>query len=405
MRIRAFTPLRPTPDLAPQIASVPYDVVSREEARRLASNNPLSMLHVVRAEIDLPADTDSYSDSVYARAKENLARMVADHVLIRETEPCIYLYQQQMDDHIQTGLVTLCHLDDYDRGLIKRHEKTRPDKENDRTRLTSDLSANPGPVFLTYRDLEPINQAIESATTDAPLYDFTAEDGIRHTVWRIVGGETLINQFEDAPAFYVADGHHRAASAARVARERMEANPHHSGVEDYNWFLTVLFPKSEIKILSYNRVVADLNAQTPEFFLDTLRKNHGLRDAGSGESTGPGDVRVALGGRWYRINLKSDPQADPADRLDVSQLQDQVLTPVLGIGDPRTDKRINFIGGIRGSTELTRMVDQGSAAVAFALYPVKVAQLMDIADAGQIMPPKSTWFEPKLRSGLFVHTF
>ncbi|RKX31645.1 MAG: DUF1015 domain-containing protein, partial [Verrucomicrobia bacterium] len=257
MRIRAFQPLRPSPQLAFQIASLPYDVVSREEAGSLAAGNPLSMLHVVRAEIDLPAETDPYSDSVYARAKENLDRMTAEGAMVRETEPSLYLYQQQMDEHVQTGLVALCHIDDYDGGLIKRHEKTRPDKENDRTRLTGDLSANTGPVFLTYRDLQPVNRAVEAATTETPLYDFTAEDGIRHTVWRVPGGDALIRTFVDAPAFYVADGHHRAASAARVARNRKDGNPQHSGDEDYNWFLTVLFPESELKILPYNRIVAD----------------------------------------------------------------------------------------------------------------------------------------------------
>jgi uncharacterized protein (DUF1015 family) len=271
--------------------------------------------------------------------------------------------------------------------------------------LTDDLSANTGPVFLTYRDLEPVNRAIEAAMTATPLYDFRAEDGIRHTVWRVVSGEALIEHIGDAPSFYVADGHHRAASAARVARERTGANPHHDGDEDYNWFLTVLFPESELKILPYNRLIADLNGHTAEAFLDTLRKTHGLRDADDGEPIEPHDVRLTLGGKWYRINLEPDPEANPADRLDVSSLQDQILTPKLGIGDPRTDTRIDFVGGIRGTEELARRVKKGEAAVAFSLYPVTVAQLMEIADANQIMPPKSTWFEPKLRSGLFIHTF
>jgi uncharacterized protein (DUF1015 family) len=405
MRIRAFQPLRPSPELASRIASLPYDVVSREEAKDLATGNPLSMLHVVRAEIDLPEDTNPYSDAVYARAKENLDRMTAEGAMIRETEPCLFLYQQQMNDHVQTGLVALCHVDDYDKGLIKRHEKTRPDKENDRTRLTDFLSANTGPVFLTYRDIEPVNRAIEAATTETPLYDFRAEDGIRHTVWRVASGDALIKHFGDAHAFYVADGHHRAASAARVARERKRANPRHNGDEDYNWFLTVLFPESELKILPYNRLIADLNGHTPQAFLDTLRRTHSLRDADDGKPIEPRDVRLTLGERWYRINLNPDPQADPADRLDVSSLQDQILAPVLGIGDPRTDPRIDFVGGIRGTVELVRRIKQKEAAVAFSLYPVTVAQLIEIADSKQIMPPKSTWFEPKLRSGLFVHTF
>jgi len=405
MRIRAFTPLRPAPELAPRIASLPYDVVTRDEARGLAAGNPLSMLHVVRAEIDLSADTDPYADNVYLRAKENLARMIANGALIRETEPSLYLYRQQMGDHSQTGLVTLCHVDDYDKGLIKRHEKTRPEKENDRTRLTSDLSADTGPVFLTYRDLEPVRKAMKAATNAAPLYDFSAEDGIRHTVWRVVGGEKLVRHFKDAPAFYVADGHHRAASAIRVARERRKADPNHSRNAEFNWFLTVLFPESELLVLPYNRVVSDLHGQTPGDFLDTLRKSHGLRDADTGEPAAPGDVRLSVEGRWYRIDLAPGPRVNPAECLDVSLLQNQILAPLLGIGDPRTDSRIRFIGGVRGTAELARQIAEGKAAVAFSLHPVTVAQLMSIADAGQIMPPKSTWFEPKLRSGLFVHTF
>lgn len=405
MRIRAFTPLRPAPEKAASIASLPYDVVTTEEARDLARGNPLSMLHVVRAEIDLPDGTNPYSDPVYARSKANLNRLVADRALIRETEPSLYLYRQQMGDHVQTGIAALCHVDDYDRGLIKRHEKTRPDKENDRTRLTDDLSANTGPVFLTYRDQDSINETVDQLSDGTPLYDFTAADEIRHTVWRIAAPEKLLEAFDSVPSVYVADGHHRAASAARVARERRETNPDSTGDEDFNWFLTVLFPESALKVLAYNRVISDLGDLDAAGLLETLRSTHGITEVKDGESTKPGDVHFYLPGQWYRLNLEAAPQSDAAERLDVSLLQEQVLAPFLGIQDQRTDPRISFVGGIRGTDALVDAVDSGQGAIAFSLHPVTVAQLMDIADADLIMPPKSTWFEPKLRSGLFIHTF
>lgn len=405
MRIRAFTPLRPAPELASQIASLPYDVVTTAEARTLAGGNPLSMLHVVRAEIDLPDGINPYSDPVYARARQNFDRLVTGKALIREPSPSLFLYRLQMGAHRQTGIVALCHVDDYDQDLIKKHEKTRPDKEDDRTRLTDVLSANPGPVFLTYRENDSISAIAERETTAAPLYDFTAVDGIRHTVWQIARPDELIASIQAIPAFYVADGHHRAASAARVARSRRSANPGHTGEEDYNWFLSVLFPDSSLKILPYNRIINDLGAQTPETLIRVLQETHRMTGAPDGIPSGTGDVRVYLEGAWHRLNLEPDPQADPAGRLDVSLLQEQVLAPLLGIDDPRTDPRLEFVGGIRGVDALEDSVRNGKAAIAFSLHPVTVSQLMDIADAGRIMPPKSTWFEPKLRSGLFIHTF
>jgi len=405
MRIRSYRALRPVPALADKIASLPYDVVSTAEARALCADNPLSMLRVVRADLEFPDGTDPYSDAVYARARENFRKLVDAGHLEREATPCIYIYRQQMGEHVQTGLAALCHVDDYDAGLIKRHEKTRRDKEDDRTRLTSDLGANPGPVFLTYRDQAAIDAEIARATEAAPLFDFTAEDGIRHTVWRIDTPEAIVAAFASVPCFYVADGHHRAASAARVARERREANPNHTGEEDYNWFLTVLFPASQLKILPYNRLVADLNGLAPEDFLGRLSEIGDVSETDSAEAEAPGDVRVYLGGRWYRLALVAPPDADPASRLDVSLLQDQVLAPLLGIDDPRSSQRIEFVGGIRGTDYLAEAVDSGRAAVAFSMHPVTIDQLMAIADAGQIMPPKSTWFEPKLRSGLFMHVF
>jgi uncharacterized protein (DUF1015 family) len=388
------------------VACVPYDVVDRAEAEALAAGNARSLLHVDRAEIDLPPETDPYSDAVYAKALENFSRLQAEGVLIRETERVVYLYQQIMGNHVQTGVAALCHIDDYENNLIKKHEKTRRDKEDDRTRLIGTLSADTGPVFLTYRDQGAIDRFVNEAKRAAPLYDFTAPDGIRHTVWRVEQAGELVEDFGRAPCAYVADGHHRTASAVRVGKERRAANPRHTGNEEYNWFLAVLFPGSQLKILPYNRCVQDLNGQTEEELVAGLKAG-GFRveEAGEAVPPGPGEVRMYLGEKWLRVIWTPDAEADPIARLDVTVLQERVLAPLLGIDDPRTSKRIEFIGGIRGTDELERRVDEGRAAVAFSMYPTTVEQLMDIADAGAIMPPKSTWFEPKLRSGLFIHTF
>jgi uncharacterized protein (DUF1015 family) len=404
MRIRAFQGLVPVPALAAEVACVPYDVVDAAEAAALAAGKPHSLLHVDRAEIDLPPDTDHYSDAVYAKARENLLRLQRDGVLVRETGPCLYLYQQQMGAHTQRGLVALCHVEDYDAELIKKHEKTRKDKEDDRTRLIDTLAANTGPIFLTYRDEAAVNALVAAKVREQPQHDFTAPDGIRHTVWRIVGGAEFIAAFGRVPLTYIADGHHRAASAARVARLRRERNPGHTGAEDYNWFLCVIFPASELKILPYNRHIFNLNGLTPAEFLAKVKATFGLEENVAPSPTAVGRISMYLGGKWYGLRCPADPKADPVGRLDVSVLQDKLLAPLLGVDDPRTSKRIDFIGGIRGTDDLVRRVD-AQGGVAFSLYPVTIAQLMDIADAGQIMPPKSTWFEPKLRSGLFIHTF
>jgi uncharacterized protein (DUF1015 family) len=404
MRIRAFQGLVPLPAHAPEVACVPYDVVNAAEAAALAAGKPRSLLHVDRAEIDLPANTDPHSDAVYAKARENFLALQRDGALVRETGPCLYVYQQQMGGHCQRGLVAVCHVDDYDAGLIKKHEKTRKDKEDDRTRLIDTLGANTGPVFLTYRDEVSVTALVEARVKEAPLHDFTASDGIRHTVWRIAGGEDWIRAFGRVPVTYIADGHHRAASAARVARLRREHNPRHNGTEDYNWFLCVLFPASELKILPYNRIVFDLNQHTPADFLARVKATFGLVENAPPSPTAVGQVSMYLGGKWHALRCPAETKADPVARLDVSVLQDKLLAPLLGIDDPRTSKRVDFVGGIRGPDELVKRVN-ADGGVAFSMYPVTLAQLMDIADAGQIMPPKSTWFEPKLRSGLFVHTF
>ena len=389
MRIRPFQGLSPAPEFAAAVAAVPYDVVNRDEAAELAAGNPLSLLHVDRAEIDLDPDIDPYSPAVYAQARAAFEKLQADGILLRETAPCMYLYRQSIGGHSQTGLVAVCHIEDYENNIIKKHEKTRADKEKDRTTLVDTLSANTGPIFLTY-DGRPGIQALvdHHLATEAPIYDVAAPDGVRHEVWRLPRATALpiASIFEEqVPAAYVADGHHRAASAFNVGKQRREANPHHTGTENYNWFLSVLFPASELKILPYNRAVKDLNCQDREQFLAKV-------------------ASMYLKGQWYRLNWSPAPDASPIDQLDVSILQDRLLAPVLGIDDPRTSKRIDFIGGIRGTAELEKLVDSRQFAVAFSMYPVTVRQLMAISDADQIMPPKSTWFEPKLRSGFFIHT-
>lgn len=408
MRLRTFQGLVPAPEHAAAVAAVPYDVVNREEAAALASGNPVNLLHVDRAEIDLDPEIDPYSPAVYAKARETFQRLQADGVLLREGAPCMYLYRQTMGGHQQTGLVAVCHIEDYENDIIKKHEKTRPDKEDDRTRLVDTLSANTGPIFLTYRGKASVSALIAAhQQREAPIYDLTAPDGVRHEVWRLPATKcvSLISIFEDeVPCAYVADGHHRAASAYRVGKKRREENPSHTGSENYNWFLSVLFPGSELSILPYNRAVKDLNCQDREEFLARVSAIFKISPTELKAPTRPGQCCMYLKGQWYRLEWDPATDACPIDQLDVSILQDRLLKPVLGIDDPRTSKRIDFIGGIRGTAELEQLVDSRQFSVAFSMYPVTVEQLMAISDAGQIMPPKSTWFEPKLRSGLFIHT-
>lgn len=405
LRLKPFRGLRPAPELVSEVACVPYDVVDASEAAELARGHPNTLLNVDRAEITLPPGTDPYSDVVYAKARENFLRLQETGALIREPEPVIYLYQQTMGSHVQTGIAAVCRIEDYEIDVIKKHEKTRKDKEDDRTRLIGTLSADTGPVFLTYRDAPTIDSEVADITKSAPLYDFTAPDGIQHTVWRVASDASLVRAFLDVSVAYVADGHHRTASACRVGRERRLANPDHTGDEDYNWFLAVLFPASQLQILPYNRAVKDLNGLDREGFLDRVSQAFTLSHDASPLPDKTGDIRMYFEGAWLGLRWHPGTGADPISRLDVSALQDRLLAPILGIDDPRTSKRIDFIGGIRGTSELITLVDSGAAAVAFSMYPTTVEQLMAIADAGQIMPPKSTWFEPKLRSGLFIHTF
>ncbi|MEW5876576.1 MAG: DUF1015 domain-containing protein [Acidobacteriota bacterium] len=405
--VRPFRALRPRPELAAQVAAPPYDVVSSEEARKLAQGKPYSFLHINKPEIDLPPDVDLYDDRVYAQGASNLRKFMAEGVFFREQEPRFYVYQQKMGNHVQAGVVAAVSVAEYDAGLIKRHELTRKDKEDDRTRHVDELNANDEPVFLTYRQLAAIDALVDQVRAGAPLYDFVADDGIGHTVW-VVPSELAANlqqAFQQVPALYVADGHHRTAAAARVGRERKAKNPQHRGDEPYNYFMAVLFPHNQLQILDYNRVVKDLGGLSPEAFLSKVAEKFRVEKASSGRPEKRHQFGMYLQGQWYRLEAipGSFREDDPIGSLDVSILQENLLAPVLGITDPRTDKRIDFIGGIRGLSALEQRVAEGWA-VAFALYPTSLEQVMAVADAGLIMPPKSTWFEPKLRSGLLVRT-
>ncbi|MDB4627128.1 DUF1015 family protein [Verrucomicrobiales bacterium] len=404
MRTRAFQGLIPHADHVEGVATVPYDVVNTEEARALASGRPNDLLHVDRAEIDLPADTDPYSDVVYETARKQFVAMQEQGILLREEKPCIYVYEQIMGEHRQTGITLACHIDDYGDNIIRKHEKTRPVKEDDRTKLVDTLSAHTGPIFLTYKDREAINARVAEVQKEKPLYDITDERDVQHRVWRLTACDDIIAEFDQVPLGYVADGHHRSASAWRVGSERREKNASHSGDESYNWFLGVLFPASQLKVLGYHRVIKDLNGLSKEDFLDRLKAVSTLEANGQKDPSRPGETCVYVDGQWYTMTWPANTSESPIEKLDVSVLDRFVLDPVLGIKDVRTDSRIDFVGGIRGTGELEKRVDSGDFAVAFSMFPVTVDQLMEIADADEIMPPKSTWFEPKLRSGLFVYT-
>lgn len=408
MKIRSFKGLTPAQGKAEEIASLPYDVVNFEQAEEEAKGRPLSFMRVVRSEIELPADTEPYSDAVYAHAKENFEKLVSGGNLVREPAECMYLYRQQMGEHSQTGLVAVFSAEDYDADVIKKHEKTRQAKENDRYRLTKTLRVNTGPVFLTVKDGTKLDKIVEDKKDADATFDFVAADGIRHTGWKISDPAKLaeiVDTFAKIPCAYVADGHHRSASNARCARDLKAANPNHTGKEDYNWFLSVVFPAGQLSILPYNRVVRDLAGMTADEFLKELSDVCKVEASGEKSPKAPNFVDMYLGGKWYTLKFGDTESLGAVESLDVSLLQERVLAPMLKIGDPRTDERIDFVGGIRGTAELEKLVDSGKFAVAFSMYPTTVAQLMSIADAGAIMPPKSTWFEPKLRSGLFIHTF
>jgi uncharacterized protein (DUF1015 family) len=403
--IRPFRALRPPADRVDRVASVPYDVVNTDEARALAANNPFSFLHVSRPEIDLPDGTDTHSDPVYRKALANFEKLIRECPFETEAAPSIYLYRLIMGDHEQIGVVACCSIDEYDQNLIRKHERTRRDKEDDRTHHMLVLRAQTGPVFLTYRCSREVDTMVMETTMANAIFDFTADDGIQHTVWRVPDPVRFVHAFREIPFLYIADGHHRAASAARARVELKEQSFGHTGDEEYNFFLAVMFPDEQLQILPYNRAVRDLNGLSNAEFLEALRKVFEVAENGSPEPASRGEWTMYLEGRWYTLRLPTgapQPQGIVAS-LDVSILQDRLLDPILGIKDVRTDKRIEFIGGIRGTKELERLVDEGQAAVAFSLYPTTIEDLLQVSDAGEIMPPKSTWFEPKLRDGLLIH--
>lgn len=393
--IYPFAALRPTPKAAAAVASVPYDVVNADEARALASGNALSFLHVSRPEIDMDAGADPHSDAAYQQATRAFAALKADAPLVVEDTPSFYVYRLTMGSHVQSGVAACYSIDEYDHDLIKKHEKTRPDKEDDRTRHMMAIGAQTGPVFLTYRASKAVDAVVARIVDGTPLFDITAPDGVRHEVWQVPATQNaaIVDAFAKVEALYIADGHHRAASAART-RRAMSAQ----GAGEHDRVLAVAFPDDQMQVLPYNRVVRDLNGLTPEALIAAIEQRFSVRKGGPESPAAKGTVAMYLGGQWYSIDM-----ATASDALDVDVLQSGVLEPILGIKDVRTDKRIDFVGGIRGTSELEKAVNAGTYAVAFSLYPVSVNDLMRVSDAGEIMPPKSTWFEPKLRDGLLSH--
>ncbi len=402
--------MRPEAENAKQVSSVPYDVLNREEAREIVKDNPLSFLHVSRSEIDLTDDVSPYSDEVYAKAKENFEKLQRDGVLQLEDAPCLYVYQLQMGEQIQTSVVACCSIDEYDNDLIKKHEKTRPDKENDRTKHIIELTAQTGLIFLCYRGTDEINALIEEVIKTAPLFDFSAEDvnknSIRNRVWKISAPESVVEAFEKVPAIYIADGHHRAASSSRARATMREKNPNHSGEEEYNFVIAALFPAEQLKILAYNRVVKDLNGLSADEFLQKIRESgFNVSETDNPTPENSGEICLYAEGKWRKLIFNVAYFVDPGaiESLDVTRLENFILQPILGIEDVRTDKRIDFVGGIRGTSELEKLVDSGKWKAGFSMFPTTVEQLLQASDENQIMPPKSTWFEPKLRDGLLIH--
>lgn len=424
MIVKPFAAVRPTASVADQVAALPYDVYDRVEAVAAVNGEPLSFLNIDRPETQFSADVDMYAPEVYAKARELFDARRADGTFVTEPAPCFYLYELTMSERSQTGVVACCAIDDYLENVIKKHENTLEKKELDRIRHIDALDAQTGPIFLTYRDSDAIDILVAAVKKTAPLYDFAGEDGVTHRVWRMAAAseETacsqayagLIAAFAKVPCAYIADGHHRAASAVKVGLARREANPGYDGTEEFNYFMSVLFPASQLSILAYNRVVRDLNGLTKDEFLNALAGENGPfeiihKQESQLEPIDKGAVGMCLDREWYGLGVKPEfESSDPVEGLDVSILQEKVLAPILGIGDPRTDGRIEFVGGTRGLRELERKVNRIDAsgdglAVAFAMFPTSIDELLDVADAGRLMPPKSTWFEPKLRSGLFAH--
>lgn len=406
--IRPFNALRPHPKVAHLVASVPYDVVNKEEAAELAKGNPISLLRVTRSEIEMDANVDVYSNDVYLKAKENFLRLKNEAPLLIEEEPHLYIYKLTMGANSQVGIAATFSVEDYDNDVIKKHEKTRKVKEDDRTNHILTTRAQTGPVFLTYRGLPDVDKIVnDTMKKSQPVYDFTAPDKIKHQVWIIPAeaNELIVNALAGVKNLYIADGHHRAASASRTHKVRKQENPNHNGSEEYNFFLAVLFPAEQLRIMPYNRVVHDLKGMSADQFIEKVKTNFIVEQTNLTAPPSSKSICMYIDKKWYLLKPNQNVKhADSVgDNLDVSILQNYLLHPVLGIEDPRTDNRIDFIGGIRGTEELIKLVDNGKAAVAFSMFPVSVDDLINISDAGETMPPKSTWFEPKLRDGLLIH--
>lgn len=407
--IRPFTGLRPASCHAAKVIAPPYDVLSSTEARQRAKGNPWSFLHISKPEIDLPEGTDPYTDAVYAKGMENFSKLIKEGILQRDSDTYYYIYRLIMGTHCQSGIVAAASIQDYDTNHIRKHEFTHPDKEDDRVRQISTINAQTGPVFLTYRHNTTVVLILENIMRQAPDVDITADDGVQHTLWTVRDSRkrnAITTEFERIDNLYIADGHHRSAAASRVAANRRAVNPKHHGEEAYNYFLTVIFPDDQVKILDYNRVVKDLNGLSQNEFIKRLEATFTVKCETTAVKPGrAGEFGLYLKNQWCRLNIKAEhvPAHDPVKRLDVSLLQDNLFSPLLGIKDRRDDKRVDFVGGIRGLKELERRVDSGEMACAFSLYPTSIRDMMVVADAGKVMPPKSTWFEPKLADGLVTH--
>ena len=406
--IRPFKAVRPQKEVAHLVASVPYDVVNREEAASLVQDNKISFLRVTRSEVELPPEINPYDKAVYEKAKENFERLKKEAPLVQDEEANFYIYHLTMGEQKQVGIAATFSVDDYDNDVIKKHEKTRKVKEDDRTNHIITTGAQTGAVFLTYKGIDKVNEVINKTMDETePVYNFTSEDGITHKLWLLPKEyeSTIIDEIKKSDYLYIADGHHRAASASRARAVKKENNQNHTGDEEYNYFLAVLFPAEQLKILPYNRVVIDLKEMSDEEFIEKIKSNFSIEDTNSPSPQNRKSIGMYLSGKWYLLkpNENVKPTEDVGGNLDVSILQNYLLQPVLGIEDIRTDTNVDFIGGIRGTEELERLVDNGKAKVAFSMYPVSVDDLINISDAGETMPPKSTWFEPKLRDGLVVH--
>lgn len=400
--LKPFNAHRPQPEFINEIACVPYDVINTEEAKVLAEGKPLSFLHVIRPEIDVDPSISIYDEAVYQKGRENLSNMLRSDKMLQEAESSLYIYRLIMDGRSQTGIFGCVSVEDYDNDVILKHELTRPDKEDDRTKHILTQEAHAEPVMMTFKDTEGVKSFIDTYVSEnSPIYSFTASDGVDHAIWKVSDTSGLTNRFTNIAKLYIADGHHRCKSASRVAEELRKNNPDHSGNEEYNFFPAVLFPMDDMEILAYNRIVYKLS----DSFMEDLRSAIALKETDNPVPSQKGDICIYHSGTWYSLTLPERTGTDPVSSMDVSRLQAHILKPLLNITDQRTDPNIHFVGGIRGTQELERLVNSGKAELAISLYPTSIQELIDVSDAGLLMPPKVTWFEPKLRSGLLIHTF